>query len=150
MNSLNVFNQMPSTKAESMEFARQIKDIIINGEVNPLEFSIHLKAIENFIEAITKDKEVKEIVLEEAEKEGAKSFEKLNAKISICEAGVKYSYSDSQLDTMNIRKLKLDTEIKARQQMLKELKETILDQKTGEILLVPASKKSTTIVKITL
>lgn len=150
MNALNIFNQLPATKSESKEFARQIKEIILNGEVNSLDFRIHLKAIENFIEAVTKDKEVKEVVLGEAEKHGSKTFEKLNAKINICESGVKYTYSDAKLEAMNVRKLKLDTEIKARQAMLKELKEPVIDQKTGEILLVPANKTSSTIVKITL
>lgn len=150
MQALNLFNQLPATKAESKEFARQIKEIILNGEVNALDFSIHLKAVSNFIDEITKDKEVKEVILEEAEKHGEKSFEKLNAKITICEAGTKYHYEDEKLSTLETRKTKLDLEIKSRQSYLKDLKEPEIDIKTGEVKALPATKTSTTIVKITL
>ena len=150
MNALNTINQMPQTKTESKEFAKQIKDELMAGTVNSLDFRIHLKAIENFIEALTKDDEVKEMILEEAEKYGNKSFERLNAKISICEAGVKYHFEDDKLNTLETRKAKLDLEIKARQQYLKDLKEPEIDLKTGEIKALPANKTSQTIVKITL
>ncbi len=150
MNALNTFNQMPATKEESKEFARQIKDIILSGEVDPLDFAIHLKAIENFIEALKKDNHVKEAILDEAEKHGEKTFTKLNAKITICEAGVKYSYEDDKHDVLTARKKKIDLEIKAREAYLKQLKEPEIDKKTGEIKAIPANKTSTTIVKIQL
>ena len=150
MNPLETLNQMPQTKAQSKDFANQVKSELMTGNVNPLDFRIRLKAVENFIDAITKDKDVKELVLNEAETFGEKSFEKLNAKINICEAGTKYHYEDDKLTTLNTRLAKLNTEIKARQQYLKDLKEPEVDIKSGEIKANPATKTSTTIVKITL
>lgn len=150
MNALKTFNELPQTKAQSKEFARQVISEVLDGNINPLHFSIHLKAVENFIDEVRKDKDVKEVILDEAEKNGAKSFEELGAKINICEAGTKYTYDDEKLSTLTTRKAKLDIEIKARQTYLKELKEPELDKKTGEIKAEPAIKTSSTIVKITL
>lgn len=150
MNTLNLINQLPKTKSESRVFANQVKAEIISGNVNALDFRIHLKAIENFIEAVAKDKEVKKLVLSEAEKYDEKSFEHLGANITISEAGVKYTYSDAKLDALMTRKAKLDADIKSRQTYLKGLTEREIDLKTGEVKAELPIKTSTTIVKITL
>ena len=141
--------------AQRFEFANDIVNRVIIGEVDSINIHLQLKAMEEIIKTIQGNDVYKRILLEESEKYG-KSFDKYNAKFSIKETGVKYDYSqcnDSILLELEEKALLLDNEIKERQAFLKALPITGIDiiDFNGEVLKVfPPSKSSTTSVAVTL
>jgi len=142
-------------KAQRFEFANDIVNRVIIGEVDSINIHLQLKAMEEIIKTIQGNEVYKRILLDESEKYG-KSFDKYNAKFSIKETGVKYDYSQCNdsilLELMDKQEL-LDNEIKERQAFLKTVPIQGLDiiDFNGEVLKVfPPSKLSTTSVTVTL
>jgi len=154
MKAIELLKSNLGTKKQVKLFVQEIKDSIIEGNINPLTASIQLKAIEDIIKGLRNDKEIKEYTLEEAEKYGNKSFEDFGAKIDIKELGTKYNYKScgdsawEKLDKTIIDTIKLK---KDREEILKKLKPEmkLADAETGELLLMP-EKTSTTGISITL
>lgn len=135
---------------------KQASDAIIlqinEGELNPLDVKLKLKALEALI------KEMSEILdplaRKEAETYGQKSFEKYGAKIELAETGTSYDFTwcnDYELNILNSQKTELDLKIKEREKFLKALSKsmTVVHEDTGEIITInPPVKKSTSSVKI--
>lgn len=140
MTKSSVLALMPTTKASLQEFVRGAREEFLNGYSEPLEVAIQLKAMEDIIKALRSDPEIKEMIIEEAEKYG-KTFEEKGAKFTLKQS-VRYEYDD---DRINV----LKAEIKARETMLKGLIGDMADPETGEIL-HPAIKKSSDSISITL
>lgn len=82
METLAVLSTMPFTKSEQTRFAEQAIEEILSGHVSPIEADLRLKAVEEVIKKIRKDKKVAEYVIEEAEKFG-KSFNITGVKIEV-------------------------------------------------------------------
>lgn len=154
MEAITIINAAPNTKVQIKNFVQKVKNIILNGEENPLKFQVQLKAMEDIIKFLRTDKDIKEYTLEEAEKYGQKTFDEFGANITIKEVGIKYDYSscnDSEWAELNIKINNLTELRKNREELLKNLKPEmkLADAKTGELLLMPL-KTSTTGVTITL
>jgi len=129
---------LPSTKKDQKSFSNEIIKAIVEGEVNPLKIDSYLKSIENVLYLIRKDVEVKQLVLNEAEKYGEKSFDAFNAVITISK---KTTYDYTKDSVWN----KLKAKIKARETLLKSVINSdsdIVDTDTGEILEEPKVKYS--------
>lgn len=143
---------MPVTKSEIKDFADKVKEQIVAGYENPLDVSIMLSAMEEAIKQLRKDKDIKELLKDEADKYPEKTFDYNGATISKKMVGVKYHYdkcNDTALqDLMNEKRL-LDNNIKARQEWLKGLDKPTADPHSGE-LINPAIKTGTESVTITL
>lgn len=135
-------NQGPINAGQIEQTAASVIELVTEGDINPLELDMRLKAIESVCEKIRKHTMVKECVIEEAQKHGAKGeFDFMNCVARVGEFGARYDYAgcnDTELNELVIK-------IKARQKFLKELDIEMVDENTGEII-SPAVKKSTTSV----
>lgn len=139
---------MPENKAEIKMFGDELLNRVMMGDADPLEIDGRLKALEELINYVRKSDEFQEYLITEAEKEGAKSFERGNFKYQVKEVGIKYDYSqcnDSILNDYIKDEQMIKEGIKARQNMLKTINQDteIYDGGTGSRL-YPPSKTSTT------
>ncbi len=123
-SAISLLRKMPETKEEIKNYVRIVKDSVLNGEVEPLQFAANVSALEQLFKALKADILIKDVILEEAEKYGSKSFDKGNAKYQIKEVGVKYDFSgcnDSELDQITSDLKELTNEKKKRETLLKAI-----------------------------
>lgn len=149
MNTISTINLLPSTKEELTVFVKNTKDYILSGMESPLKIAAQLKAMEELIDTLRKDKEIREYTLKEAEKEG-KTFKKHGAEFQVKESGVKYDFSacnDSKYNALLDELIDIKLKVEQRETFLKSLKESVADIDTGEIINLPV-KTSTTIVTV--
>ena len=135
------FTYLPTSKAERETFVQLCVDEIKNGLRNPLDLEIMLKNLEETVNAIRKHPEVKELVLEEAEKFSEKSFA-YNGVLVTKTSRTNYDFSDcndSILSDLKDREKEIKQGIKERENFLKGIKPDmeIADVKTGELLAAP-------------
>lgn len=147
---INTFNLMPSKKEEVKEFSRQLKNNLLDGNVEPLRMLSQLKCIEKTIKDVLDDKDVKECFLNSLN--GDKKRETFGCLFEESEAGVKYDYSVSE-EWVEANQLVKDAEEKRKaiETKLKTITENspYLDSISGE-LIHALPKSSTTIIKTTL
>ena len=152
-NAISKFKQLPETKAEITEFARQVVGFIKDGNGNPIELSAQLKAVEEAVKVIRKG--ICDVALEEVAKYG-KNHETANAKFTTAMSGVKYDFSNCQdpvWNQINEVMTKLKESQKERETFLKGIKGqlTIAVEETGEVVTIFEPKKTgTETLKITL
>jgi len=150
MEALKLLTQLPATISEANHFS----DIIINnvdeGDINPLDLIIQLKAIEKSIIKI------KEATMDQAVDETNKHGRSVVYKSALCqigEVGTKYIYSncgDYKLPELINSELNAKKERVARELFLKSIKpENEIFDDEGTRLFAPI-KTSKTIVKISL
>lgn len=150
---MNLFKEVAIDKPFIANTAQSIISAINEGELNPIDLKLRLKAIESVIETIKPvlDKAARD----EAEKYGAKSFERLGARIELIEAGTKYDYSncnDDQYKDLIIELEKLKLKIKQREKFLQSIDGSmniVTDHGEGVTVFAPI-KTSTSTIKITL
>lgn len=105
----------------------KFKEVIKEGKVNPLEAFTVLKRMQKIPEEVFKDKEVKDLALNEARKHlsgSRKSFEAYSAQISIAATYTAYDFSgcgDPVLDELYKIQTQIKAFIKEREDALKEL-----------------------------
>jgi len=141
------------SKSQVLDLFDETKNSIMSGEQNPLRVAVHLKALEELISKLRKDDQIQELILDQALKEGEKSFMIYGAEIQVKEMGVKYDYSicnDSLLEEFYKEMNELKKKIRDRENMLKNISDRndIISDK-GEVL-YPPSKKSKTGIAIKL
>lgn len=143
---------LPETKQQVKDFARKVKEEVLSGFADPLEFYIRWKAISAMFELVEKDADIKAAVLKEAEKHG-KSFDFHGARVTIKEAGVRYDFSQCGCADWHFHANAVESHknnLRNVEDFLKHVPETgTADPETGEIVYPPA-RKSTTIVSIEL
>lgn len=149
MSQLDIFKGIPQTKAEINNYSKIIKDQFLSGEnENLLQFKA-LKVFESIIKQSLADKDIKKSVLNAAEKHG-KSAELYNSEFTVCEAGVKYDYSncnDDIYDQLVKEYNEIGELIKQREEFLKSIGDNEVYNEHGVKLNKPL-KTSETIVKI--
>jgi mannose/fructose/N-acetylgalactosamine-specific phosphotransferase system component IIB len=140
-NAITQFTYLPSSKAEREVFVQMCVDEITSGTRNPLEFEIMLKNLEETISAIRKRPEVKEIVLEEAEKYPEKTISFKGVKITKASKTTFYfnECGDSVYNELATQLSNLKEKVKERETFLKTIKPgmEIPDVNTGEIIRPP-------------
>lgn len=140
-NAISQFTYLPSSKAERETFVQMCVDEITSGSRNPLEFEIMLKNLEETISAIRKRPEVKEVVLEEAEKYPEKTISFRGVKITKASKTTFYfnECRDSVYDDLSAELAILKEKVKERETFLKTIKPgmEIPDVNTGEIIRPP-------------
>jgi len=151
--TLSVFRVMPENKKEIQKFGDELLNSVLIGDENPLEIDGRLKALEELINYVRKSDEFQEYLLNEAEKEGAKSFERGSFKYQVKETGTKYDYSqcgDTILNNLEKNKASIDNKIKVRKNTLKTLNfdSDIFDAETGEKLYPPSKTSTTKVITI--
>ena len=126
MKYLETIKLLPASKKDLKAFATKIINSVLEGDVNPLELDVRLKYIEELIKSIRKDKAVKELTFEEAQKYG-KTFDFANCEIRLSSRTTLNFKEDSEV-------LRLETELKARKGLIKSVKDgiAIIDEDTGE------------------
>ena len=152
-SAISLFRKLPETKAQIDTYTRLIKESVLEGEVDPLLFAAQISALEKLFTNLKSDIFIKDAILSAAEKYGGKPFEKGNAKYSIRETGVSYDYEGCGDQIW----AELDNQVKVLTEKRKE-RETFLKSITGDmtvfgddgVQIIPAQKRSTTQVLITL
>lgn len=147
----------PSTKSEIKNFAAKMVESALDGHSDPLKVKVQLSAMKQTIEEIEKNEEFKACVLNAAEKyHKLELADMFNAKIEIVEVAPRYDYSVcgmpeydnvcAEIQILTERKKALETRLKTIKN-----EEDFICPVTGEIIkLKPATKESTTSVKITI
>ena len=145
---------LPTTQTQIDVFSDQVIESVHQGETNPLEVLVIMKAFEKATERILK--EIRENFVKEANTYPEKSFELFGAKLEKAEVGTKYNYSICN-DPVYNRRLAIATEatklVKEREDFLKSLKEPMnfIDEETGEaVKIIPPLKTSTESVKVSI
>jgi len=144
MEAITLIKALPSNKTELDNYVNLVKQQILSGSENPLKIAIQLKAMGEIISSLTKDADIKSLILDEAEKYPEKSFDDYGARFEKKEVGVKYDYSNDG------KWVKINNEIKVlsilrkdREDLLKTIKsENVADSESGEILNPPIKKSS--------
>lgn len=152
MNTISIFSKLPTTKFQIEQIANQIKQSVLDGEVDPLLFAEQVAAMEKLFTTLKSDILIKDCILAEAEKYG-KSFEKGNAKFAIKEVGVTYDFTncnDFELEKLNAEISELTEKKKAIESFLKGITVNTEVYGSDGIQLLPPIKRSTTQVTITL
>lgn len=120
-----------------------------NGEINPIDAALQLKALEEFIKDVRE--KLNSYAIDELYKHQNGKVNIYDAKIEIAETGVKYDYSTDLV----WEKLKQENEatasaLKSREDLLKKIPAgSQLVDENGEVATGP-TKTSTTSYKITL
>ena len=154
MQPTSIVALFQTNKEQRQSFASQVIQSVTEGNVNPLNVHLQLKAMEDIIEIIKSDPKYKETVLTTAETNG-KSFEYQNAKIDIREVGTKYDFSkcnDSLYSELEAQQATLKDKIKQRADFLKKapIEGTNIVDMFGEVVTVyPPAKSSTTSIIVT-
>lgn len=152
MENLTIFSKLPATKSQVEHAANEIKQAVLNGEVDPLLFAAQVSAMEKLFTTLKSDILIKDCILNEAEKYG-KSFEKGNAKFNIKEVGVTYDFSncnDFEHENLSVQIAELNDKKKARETFLKNITPETEVYGSDGVQLLPAIKRSTTQVTVTL
>ena len=152
--AISTLKLLPFSANQVELFSNQLEQSLLNGEIEPLELAIYLKAIEKVAERLKP--ELQRLSIQEAERYGKGEFQLMGAKVQVRELGTKYDYSncgdiefemiESDLNAVAERK-------KNRESFLKSITEPLqlINEETGEAYKVyPPSKKSTTGIVITL
>ena len=132
-------------KAEIAQIAQQLTDRINDGEVNPVEAHIKLKAIVKALEATIKATE--HTVADEASKHG-KTFSAFGAEITLKEGSLTPNYDEDPIYA------DLKAQMKAREELLKMAfrnagKATVYDESTGEAVPVCPAKGTKPSIAVT-
>lgn len=151
-SAIGAARMLPTTQTQIDVFSDQIIESVRQGEVNPIEVLILMKAFEKAQKRILE--EIRENYVNEASKYPEPSFEFNGTKIEKAELGTMYNYAvcdDTVLERLevdfNTAKEKLDE----RKKFLQALKQplTAVDELTGEVVKInPPVKKSTSGLKV--
>lgn len=153
-SAIGTLRLFATTQTQVDVFSDQLIESVKNGEANPIEVLVMLKAFEKVSDRVLK--EIRYNAVTEANKYQGPSFEWNGNKIEKSELGVKYDYSICNDPVYNQRQqisAESDKQLKERESFLKSLKEpiTIVDEGSGEIVTIrPPLKTSTTGLKVSI
>lgn len=152
-SAISIFRKLPETKNQVSEYTRLIKESVLNGDVEPLVFAVQVSALEQLFKALKSDVLIKDVVLEEAEKYGSKSFDTGNAKFQIKEGGVKCNFGNCDDAEYNelVDKIKMLSDKKKKREVFLKAIEPGQEVYGGDgVQLNPVTKTSTTQVVVIL
>jgi len=132
MNEMKLFE--PMSCVQQINLAMKIKQAVLDGDVNPLELDIRLKAVENVIESVRKDTEIKRLIDDEAVKYG-KTFELCGAEVTQSSRKKYYYESDQIWKGLKSTEQVAAGKRKAREDFLKAVNNPETpDPETGELI----------------
>lgn len=136
------------TKTNIEVVTKELTEPLINGNIDPIEFAVRCQFA---IDVLTNSLKIaKEHALNKVDKETTM----LGAKVEVSEAGTKYDYSKNEIwqnvELQLLPLLKEKKEIEDKIKMATKIGQSIIDESSGEIIASPATKTSTTTLKITL
>jgi len=124
---------MPISKDQISTFADKLINEITSGSVDPLQVAVQLKAMEEVIAAVRKNKAVQAEIIDVV----ARNKNKLEFAGAVIEvrSKTKYCYeSDAKWAEIEQSVVLLKTQQKEREAFLKVLKAEMADPETGEII----------------
>jgi uncharacterized protein YbcC (UPF0753/DUF2309 family) len=151
MTELSKIFILPETRQDIQNYVSNVKLNILNGENDPLKVLKNLKVLENIIDELKNDSEIKELIQNEADKFAEKTIEIYGAKITKSER-TEWDFSecnDSELSKLENALFQTKAEIKRRQYFLKVCPSNFVNMETGEVI-NQATKKSKSIISVTL
>ena len=151
---VSALRMLATTQTEIDRFSDGLIRSVKDGEVNPLEILVMLRAFDKVSKRVLS--EIDENYLKEADKYPEKKFELFGASIEKAEVGTSYDYTvccdpvfEERESAMNAAKTLVDE----RKEFLKALKEpmTMIHEPSGEVVTIrPPAKKSTSGLKVTM
>lgn len=150
-NIVEVLNA-PS-KNEIKNFVGSIDEAIESGNIDPLKLKIKINALKKAVDAVDKSTTLREASLEEARKYAKQESQILGASFQVCETGVKYDYTRSEVWCSFQEQIKTLKEQQKQVEQLAKNTRTVtiyVDEDGVEHTVYPAKKSSTTNLKITL
>lgn len=151
MNALSTITVMPETKEALALYTSKVKEEILSGYENPLKIAKLLKSMEEIIDWLRSDKEIRDMIIREAGKYSEKTIREFGAEFQIKESGTKYDYSgcdDAVLIQLKKEQEKINQKVKEREAFLKNITDDTFDE--NGIKLNRPVKTSQTIVTVTL
>jgi hypothetical protein len=152
-SAISIFKKLPETKEQVKDYHKLIRQSVLDGEVNSLDFAAQITALEQLFKALKQDPLIKDCVLEEAEKHGSKSFEKGNAKFQVKETGVRFDFTncdDLEWFELDDKEKEIKAKKKNREAFLKAIEPEMEVYGSDGVQLKPAVKTSTTSVAVIL
>lgn len=157
LTTTSILSLFETNKEQRQSFALGIVEALENGEVDALKIHLQVKCMEDIIKLLNSNTIYKKSVLDAAEKQGQKSFEYMNSKVEIKEAGVRYDFekcNDKEWEVLDANNRSAQYHLKEREKFLMTIPAKgleIVDTFTGEMVTIyPPAKSSTTTVAITL
>lgn len=144
MKALSTLSILPQTKTEIKNFTESIKAELDDGYVDPLLFQQQLTSLKNIVDSLSKDQDIKEMILFEASKYGEKTIDFNGSKITKKNI-TRYDFSgcgDSKWSELKSKAVMAAEELKGRESFLKSLKDTFVDTVTGETIQPPKASIS--------
>lgn len=145
---------LATTQTEIDRFSDGLIQSVKEGESNPLEILIMLRAFEKVSKRVLS--EIDENYLKEADKYPEKKFELFGATIEKAEVGTKYDYAvcdDTIYERLEVEFETAKRKLDERKEFLKVLKAPmpVIDDVTGECVTIkPPLKTSTTGLKVSI
>lgn len=141
---------LPQNKGGIKIYARGIRDVILNGENDPLIVAKQLKALEELVKILRKDEDIRNVIIDEYNLYGGKELRLHDCKYNVKDTGVSFDYSSCCCDEYNniIKDIEaLKTDKKRLEAMLKVIPiDGLANPDTGEIMYPPIRTASTGIV----
>lgn len=151
-SAMGALRLMPAKSNEINMFSNQLIQSVKNGETNPLELLVILRALEA-VSKLVREK-IEGNILTEADKYRERIIEAYGAKIEKAEVSTTYNYAyskDAEWEQLDAEITGLLEKQKKRQEFLRSLTEpiTVVNRETGEISEIrPPSKTSKSGVKV--
>jgi len=123
---------MPLSKNEIISFTKKMKSEILSGETELYNVAIQLRAMEEVITTLRKDKEIQDYIIDKLQKNGSKY---ITDGVELSVRSVKsYKFDDLKLSEMKAEMDVLKEKIKARETFLKSITEPVADVDTGVVI----------------
>lgn len=133
--AIGTLKLMPTNTHQIARFSKLLIEDVQNGNVNPLELLVMLRALEAMSETVRES--IQSNISAAAEKYSEKSFEMMGARLEKGEVGVVYDYAgtgDRDWEQFATDEATAATRRKEREAFLRSLKEPmdLLDKDSGE------------------
>jgi hypothetical protein len=152
-SAVSILRKLPEDKKQADNFVRLIREGIENGETDPLLAYKNIAMLEHVFKKLKSDMIIRDVVLEEAERFGQKTFDYQGAKYTVKEAGISYNFNrcnDTQWEQLNEQIKSLTEKKKERETFLKTVKPDMEVYNDEGVKIEAPIKTSSTIVAITL
>ena len=152
-SAISILRKLPENKKQADSFVRLVREGIEGGETDPLLAYKNIAMLETIFKKLKSDMIIRDVVLEEAEKYGQKTFETNGAKYTIKEVGVKYDFNrcgDTQWERLDASIKSLTDKRKERETFLKTITPDVEVYNDEGTKIEPPIKTSQTTVAITL
>jgi len=125
---------LPNTSNQIETFANSLISEIVNGNISAIETDYRLKAIENVIDKVRKNKEVKEAISNECDNYGKKQFNFGDATISLSSRS-NYNYSKcAKWNELKGIEKDITEKRKKLETLMQSISNEIADVETGEMI----------------